>query len=129
MVIVFQRPIVAFSIENRAILNIKMKRLERSRQKNPLSKDYKPDEEEEVPAKKSRFEKEENYKGQYEPEYAGLVAKPGGLKMRKKHKLQNQAIQHKQDVKKQKHEMKMSRKVRRSEHIKKKKVCNNLKLV
>uniref|UniRef100_A0A1B6HF17 RRM domain-containing protein n=2 Tax=Homalodisca liturata TaxID=320908 RepID=A0A1B6HF17_9HEMI len=115
------RPIVAFSIENRSVLNSKTNRMIKSRQKNPLCKDYKA--KEEVPAKKSKYESNSKHEEQNEPEFAGVTAKPGStVKMRQKYKLTNQAQQHLQDVKKQKKEMKMNRKLRRVEHIKKKQV-------
>uniref|UniRef100_A0A1B6MTY9 RRM domain-containing protein n=1 Tax=Graphocephala atropunctata TaxID=36148 RepID=A0A1B6MTY9_9HEMI len=114
------RPIVAFSIENRSVLNTKTKRVARSRQKNPLCKEYNPNDEE-VPAKKSKYENHVKQEEQSEPQFAGFTAKPGStVKMRQKYKLQNQVQQHSQDVKKQKREMKMSRKVRRVEHLKQK---------
>uniref|UniRef100_A0A1B6GH73 RRM domain-containing protein n=1 Tax=Cuerna arida TaxID=1464854 RepID=A0A1B6GH73_9HEMI len=115
------RPIVAFSIENRSVLNSKTNRMIKSRQKNPLCKDYKA--KEEVPAKKSKYESNTKHEEQSEPEFAGVTAKPGStVKMRQKYKLTNQAQQHLQDVKKQKKEIKMNRKLRRVEHMKKKQV-------
>lgn len=99
---------------------MKLKRLERSRQKNPLCKEYKPDDEEVPATKKIKRDEKQEDSG---PQYAGMVAKPGGdVKLRKKHKLKSQAVQHMQDVKQQKRESKMSRKVRRAEHIKQKQV-------
>lgn len=119
----FQRPIVAFSIENRGVLNQKAKRVARSRQKNPLCKDYKPEETDETPAKKRKLVSREKVELRDEPDYAGIEAKPGStVKMRQKFKLKNQAAQHVQDVRKEKRDLKFSRKVRRTEHVKQKQV-------
>lgn len=119
----FQRPIVAFSIENRGVLNQKAKRVARSRQKNPLCKDYKPEETDEAPAKKRKLVSREKVELRDEPDYAGIEAKPGStVKMRQKFKLKNQAAQHVQDVRKEKRDLKFSRKVRRTEHVKQKQV-------
>lgn len=119
---------MSFSVENKTVLNAKRKRLERSRQKNPLCKDYKPDDtEEQGPAKKGKFVKStQNENEEEEPEFAGISAKRGGtVKMRQKYKLKNQVQQHVQDVRKQKREMKLSRKARRSEHLKNKQVIHS----
>ncbi|XP_054259765.1 RNA-binding protein 28-like [Macrosteles quadrilineatus] len=122
-----QRPIVSFSIENKTVLNVKTKRQLKSQQRNPLSKDYKPDEDggETVSKKNKKFKREINNsnKDQPQPEYAGMAATPGAtVKMRKKFKLQDQAQKHLKDVKKQKQQMKLSRKMRRKEHLQKQKV-------
>ncbi|XP_054256830.1 RNA-binding protein 28-like [Macrosteles quadrilineatus] len=122
-----QRPIVSFSIENKTVLNVKTKRQLKSQQRNPLSKDYKPDDDggETVSKKNKKFKREINNsnKDQPQPEYAGMAATPGAtVKMRKKFKLQDQAQKHLKDVKKQKQQMKLSRKMRRKEHLQKQKV-------
>lgn len=116
---------MSFSVENKTVMNAKRKRLERSRQKNPLCKDYKPEEtENQGPTKKGKFERSaQSGNEEEEPEFAGLSAKPGGaVKMRQKYKLKNQVQQHVQDVRKQKREIKLSRKARRTEHLKSKQV-------
>lgn len=40
--ILFQRPIVSFSVEDKGVINARKKRLEKSQIKNPLSKSYQP---------------------------------------------------------------------------------------
>lgn len=102
-----KRPIVAFSIENKVMVNARVKRLEKSRLKNPKCKDYNPKLKEiEAENKKRKLEDtEENL-----PEYSGIPAKPGVQKMRSRHKLTTQAQLHYENVKKEKRKQKFQKK-------------------
>ncbi|XP_066252759.1 RNA-binding protein 28 [Euwallacea similis] len=98
-----QRPIICFSIESKTALKAKIKRQEKSRIKNPKSKDYIP----EVAAQKpSPVVDNEDIAG-----YAGIVAKEGTVqKMRSRYKLNQQAKLHYENIKKEKRKKKMSKK-------------------
>jgi hypothetical protein len=115
MSLYFQRPIVAFSIENKAVMNIKQKRLEKSQAKNPLFTDQhiaKCDN------KKSELQQNDDdldqqttqnsNVGQEETEeFVGVTAKPGNTKLRTRFGLQTEAKIHKQAVHKTKHRQKL----------------------
>lgn len=116
-----QRPIVGFSIEDKAVHNIKQKRLEMSRAKNPT---YRP-----VADKKTKKSKQKENKevqlGTKKPKqkklpkvnatpvvenFAGLTAEQGpDVRARPKWKLNEEAQTHKTDVKAKKREQKKLR--------------------
>ncbi|CAH0560297.1 unnamed protein product [Brassicogethes aeneus] len=101
-----KRPIVAFSIENRVMVNARQKRMEKSRQKNPKHKDYNPELNKiEDESKKRKFEVEENLQ-----EFSGVPAKPGPQKMRSRYKLSTQAKLHHENLKKEKKKKKFAKK-------------------
>lgn len=99
-----KRPIVAFSIENRSLVKGKEKRLQRSKLKNPNSKDYDPD------LVKSKKGEDEEVEMAEPKEFSGTAAKPGVLKMRSRYNLKTQAKLHYEHLKKQKKKMKFSKK-------------------
>lgn len=98
------RPIVAFSIENRVMVNAKQKRLQKSRDRNPNSKNFKPPEKVEAndvepkEGKKGKKRKVEDSEG----DFMGVTAKPGGTipKMRSNYKLKVQSQTHFENLKK-----------------------------
>lgn len=108
---VSKRPIVAFSIENRAKLKAKEKRLENSRMRNPNYKNYdhtkanqKTDERRGI---KRPFEiqvKEEQNR------FTGVTATPGNKKMRSKFNVKTQAKVHFEQLKKEKRKKKLAKK-------------------
>ncbi|XP_076619291.1 RNA-binding protein 28 [Colletes latitarsis] len=108
-----KRPIVSFSIENRVMVNAKRRRVEKSRENNPLWSGNKIKRKaevtnEEVPTKKlkPRRADESNKKP-----YVGMVGKPGENKLRSKFKLKIQAKLHSEAVKKEKKINKSSKKL------------------
>ncbi|XP_018051317.1 PREDICTED: RNA-binding protein 28 isoform X2 [Atta colombica] len=98
-----RRPIVGFSIENRILVNAKEKRIQKSREHNPLwfgNKDKKKNEDkEEVPTKRVKVRK---LNDQEEKSYAGMTSKLGQDKLRSNFNLKSQAELHTMTVKKQK---------------------------
>lgn len=108
---------MAFSIENKAIMNIKQKRLEKSQAKNPLytgqligkcgSKRAKSLRNNEDPAK-TRTENGSVMTEETE-EFVGMTAKPGNKKLRTRFGLKTQAEIHKQSVHKDKRRQKIKR--------------------
>lgn len=118
-----QRPIVAFSIENKAIMNIKQKRLEKSRARNPLCTD---DNVVKHGNKRTESLRNDGESAQSRTEngnivteetegFVGLTAKPGNKKLRTRFGLRAQAEIHKQSVHKDKHKKKLKRKL--DQHI------------
>ncbi|XP_076302436.1 LOW QUALITY PROTEIN: RNA-binding protein 28-like [Lasioglossum baleicum] len=108
-----RRPIVSFSIENRVMVNAKQKRLEKSRENNPLwtknkSKRKDNDVSEEVSTKRLKIDNED--KSSIKP-YTGMIGKRGENKLRSKHNLINQAMVHNETVKKEKKLKKSSKKL------------------
>jgi nucleolar protein 4 len=115
MSLYLQRPMVAFSIENKAVMNIKQKRLEKSQAKNPLytdqhiakcnnkkSKLLQSDEDlEQQGTKNGNVGQEET------EEFVGVTAKPGNTKLRTRFGLQTEAKIHKQAVHNAKHRQKL----------------------
>lgn len=122
-----KRPIVAFSIENKSVINARKKRLEKSKLHNPTSKDY-----DKSTAKNSQPDQKAKYNKQYPAkqrqndqranEYSGLTGKPGAVqKMRTKYKLKQQAQIHHETVKEERKKTKLTRKVlkrKKLEHMK-----------
>ena len=108
-----RRPIVSFSIENRVMVNAKQKRLQKSRENNPLwsgnkVKAKREDTNQEIAVK--RLETENKDKFNIKP-YTGMVGKPGENKLRSKYNLKIQAMVHSQAVKKEKKIKKSSKKL------------------
>ncbi|XP_023719481.1 RNA-binding protein 28 isoform X2 [Cryptotermes secundus] len=112
-----RRPIVAFSIENKAIMNIKQKRLEKSQAKNPLysgqhvgkcaSKTGKSLRNNEDPDE--RRTGNDTIMTEETEEFVGITAKPGNKKLRTRFGLKTQAEIHKQSLHKDKHRQKIKR--------------------
>ncbi|XP_018299989.1 RNA-binding protein 28 isoform X2 [Mycetomoellerius zeteki] len=98
-----RRPIVGFSIENRILVNAKERRIQKSREHNPLwseNKDKRKNEDkEEVPTKRVKVRK---LNDQEEKSYAGMTSKLGQDKLRSNFNLKSQAVLHTTTVKKQK---------------------------
>lgn len=91
------RPIVTFSIERKTAIKAKLKRLERSRLKNPISKQYDPKlvlEEEKQKKEKAKKEAIANKSNPEEnlPTYSGIPAKPGSYKRKNRQKEQAGAL-------------------------------------
>ena len=116
MSLYLQRPIVGFSVENKAVMNIKQKRMEKSQAKNPLYADQHTTK----PKKKSKLVQNDEYldqqrgrtgtAGQEETEeFVGVTATPGNTKLRTRFGLQTQAKIHNQAVQKAKHRQKLKR--------------------
>jgi nucleolar protein 4 len=120
----FQRPIVAFSIENRVMVNAKKRRLEKSRQHNPLYNAGKrqggKDEEASGEVKggkryaKRRKQSEkkrslENAGGDNVEAYVGTAGKAGLTKMNSKFFLKKQAQLHNEKLKESKKKSKSMR--------------------
>lgn len=108
-----RRPIVSFSIENRIMVNAKRKRLEKSRENNPLwsgnkMKRKKENTNEEVATKKLKTENVDEFS---KKPYVGMIGKPGVNKLRSKHNLKTQAIVHNRTIKKEKKIKKSSKKL------------------
>lgn len=95
------------------MVNAKQKRLQKSRENNPLCSGNKvktkgEDTNQEVAAKRIKTENED--KVNIKP-YTGMVGKPGENKLRSKHNLKIQAMVHSQAVKKEKKIKKSSKKL------------------
>ncbi|KAF7997863.1 hypothetical protein HCN44_009261 [Aphidius gifuensis] len=96
------RPIVAFSIENRIMVNAKERRVQKSRDHNPLwqnkrketSNDNNNDSTNDQSSKRPRYH-EPNEVIEAIPEYSGVTSKPGRTKLRSKFNIKNQAELHK----------------------------------
>lgn len=108
-----KRPIVAFSIENRAKLLAKEKRLHNSQVKNPNSNNYNPN------AGKFKHKNKEQ-RGTKRPhpvevegernKFSGVAATPGNKKMRSRFNLRTQAQIHHEQLKKEKKKKKFAKK-------------------
>ncbi|XP_043472626.1 RNA-binding protein 28-like isoform X2 [Leptopilina heterotoma] len=102
-----KRPIVAFSIENRVIINAKQKRFNKSRENNPLWTGNK--EKSEEPQKKRRkFEKEQKPKTSSDS-YQGIMSQPSKIKGKPTFKVEKQAGLYKDLLKNQKKQTKMAK--------------------
>lgn len=115
-----KRPIVAFSIENKSVINARNKRLIKSKLNNPLSKEFNPKapagnmnkslKQQNKQVKHAKFRARDN--SQVESEYTGVTSKPGRVdKMRSKHKLTTQARIHHETLKNEKKKIKLTRRV------------------
>lgn len=114
---------MSFSIENRVLVNAKQKRLQKSRESNPLwtgneMKRKGGERNEEVPTKQLRTERTED--PNVKP-YTGMVGKFGQNKLRSKYNLKTQAMVHSQTVKKEKKVKKSNKKL---EMKRKQKIAN-----
>lgn len=101
-----KRPIVAFSIENRIMVNAKQRRIQKSQIRNPLWQGNK-DKAQNKNLNKNNTVKREKVETTNELDdniesFSGIKSKPGQTKIRSKHNLKNQAIIHNQMLKKEK---------------------------
>ncbi|XP_076231608.1 RNA-binding protein 28 [Calliopsis andreniformis] len=113
----YRRPIVSFSIENRVMVNAKQRRIQKSRENNPLwsgnkAKRKGEDISEETSGKKLKMDDVD------EKPFTGMVATPGENKLRSKYKLKTQAMIHKETVKKEKKMKKSSKKLEQKRRMK-----------
>ncbi|KAG5887143.1 hypothetical protein JTB14_024252 [Gonioctena quinquepunctata] len=115
-----RRPIITFSIENKAMISARQKRLEKSRLNNSTSgyfkKEANSEDHKKVITKLNRKQKPNRNKkiitgDDNIPEYSGVTSKPGVRdKMRSRHKLTTQAKLHFENIKKEKKKQKNARK-------------------
>ncbi|XP_024883836.1 RNA-binding protein 28-like [Temnothorax curvispinosus] len=118
-----RRPIVGFSIENRILVNAKERRVQKSRENNPLwpgnkNKRKNEDTKKEVSAKRVKVRK---LNDPDDKPYAGTTGKLGQDKLRSNFNLKSQAELHTRAVKKQK---KMSKTIKQLDIVKKEKAKN-----
>ncbi|EZA60041.1 RNA-binding protein [Ooceraea biroi] len=110
-----RRPILGFSIENRILVNAKERRIQKSRDRNPLwsgnnNKRKREDaKEEKVPIKRLKARKSDNSD---EKPYAGITGNLGQDRLRSNYNLKSQAQLHMQTVKKQKKVNKMTKELK-----------------
>uniref|UniRef100_A0A8D8R9P3 RNA-binding protein 28 n=1 Tax=Cacopsylla melanoneura TaxID=428564 RepID=A0A8D8R9P3_9HEMI len=118
-----KRPIVAFSIENRAILNAKMNRTERSKEKNPLYREKylaekkqtmkqggKGKQDKQKYSVKETKQRPRNQGDEEQQEFKGQVAAPTqNVSFAKKHKLAKQLEVHRGQLNKSKKEMRQKK--------------------
>ncbi|KAL1459258.1 hypothetical protein WDU94_011261 [Cyamophila willieti] len=118
-----KRPIVAFSIENRAILNAKMKRTEKSKEKNPLYREQflaekkqtmkqggKGKQEKQKYSVKETKQRKRNQGDEDQQEFKGQVAAPTqNVSFSKNHKLAKQLEVHRGQLNKSKKEMRQKK--------------------
>lgn len=125
-----RRPIVGFSIENRILVNAKERRIQKSRERNPMwsgnkNKRKHEDAEEEIPTKRIKarkvIENELNEKS-----YTGITSKLGQDKLRSNFKLKSQAELHMRAVKKQKKLTKTIKQLEVAKKAKTKKMQDNM---
>ncbi|XP_044580738.1 RNA-binding protein 28 isoform X2 [Cotesia glomerata] len=111
-----KRPIVAFSIESKTILNAKERRIKSSREKNPLWKDNKRDydnKSSDPPVKRLKNNNEEKFEDEDAQKFSGINSKPGApLKLRAKFKLKEQAFRHREQLKTEKKNKKAKRRIK-----------------
>uniref|UniRef100_A0A6P7FCI4 RNA-binding protein 28 isoform X2 n=1 Tax=Diabrotica virgifera virgifera TaxID=50390 RepID=A0A6P7FCI4_DIAVI len=116
-----KRPIITFSIENKSIIKARQKRLEKSKQYNPVSKSFNPEEKAKVFHNGGKISRKdlnkrpriENVQTQEEdiPKFGGVATKPGTKeKMRSRYKLNVQAKLHHENLKKEKKRKKNAKK-------------------
>ncbi|XP_030754169.1 RNA-binding protein 28 [Sitophilus oryzae] len=100
-----KRPIITFSIENKSALNAKTKRQQKSKLKNPKSKEFDPS-----LVQKDNTKLATESSSEVKP-FAGITSKEGAVqKMRSRYKLNVQAKMHYENVKKEKKKNKMTKK-------------------
>lgn len=113
--ILFQRPIVAFSIENKIMVNAKQRRIAKSREHNPLWKANREDNESksiERPAKRFKNDYDKKPDGDEVTKFSGTNSKPGtSVKLRAKFKLKEQALRHREQIKNENKNKKIKRKI------------------
>ncbi|XP_023021496.2 RNA-binding protein 28 [Leptinotarsa decemlineata] len=115
-----RRPIIAFSIENKAMIVARQKRLEKSKMNNPSIRSFKKEKIDSEPKKtqgkisrkyKPHKNKKEQLRDDNIPEFSGIASKPGVRdKMRSRYKLQTQAKLHFENLKKEKKKQKNAKK-------------------
>lgn len=116
-----KRPIITFSIENKSIIKARQKRLEKSKQYNPLSKSFKSEVNDKISKRNGKISRKTFNKNkkpdtnQLEesdlPKFGGVTTKPGTKeKMRSRYKLVNQAKLHHENLKKEKKKKKTAKK-------------------
>ncbi|XP_043267883.1 RNA-binding protein 28 [Venturia canescens] len=107
-----KRPIVAFSIENRVMVNAKKRRITKSREHNPLWNGEKTDSKTNEPVRK-RVKVLSAPKDSVEAsaEYSGIKSKPGEQKMRSRYNLKSQAMLHQKMCKTEKKKVKETKKI------------------
>lgn len=104
-----KRPIVAFSIENRLVLQARQRRIEKSKTSNPLFNKQQPSNSS-TENKNKKFNTENNNKNNRStalsrkktaelPDYTGITAKEGHTAIRSKFKLKIQSEAHQKNVK------------------------------
>ncbi|XP_011257211.2 RNA-binding protein 28 [Camponotus floridanus] len=114
-----KRPIVGFSIENRILVNAKERRIQKSRDRNPLwsgnKNKRKSEDKEETSIKRVKVRKvvEDELN---EKSYTGITGKLGQDKLRSNFKLKSQADLHMRTMKKQK---KLTKTIKQLEVVKK----------
>uniref|UniRef100_A0A2S2PEM0 RNA-binding protein 28 n=1 Tax=Schizaphis graminum TaxID=13262 RepID=A0A2S2PEM0_SCHGA len=101
-----KRPIVAFSIENRLVLQARQRRIDKSKTSNPLFNKQQPSTSSTVENKNKKFSTENNRSTALSkkktadlPEYTGITAKEGHMAIRSKFKLKIQSEAHQKNVK------------------------------
>ncbi|KAL4141637.1 hypothetical protein QTP88_004242 [Uroleucon formosanum] len=111
-----KRPIVAFSIENRLVLQARQRRIDKSKTSNPLFNKQQPSTSSTVENKNKKFNADNNKnkkkteennrstalsrkKTAELPEYTGITAKEGHMAIRSKFKLKIQSEAHQKNVK------------------------------
>lgn len=113
----FQRPIVAFSVENRVVHNIKQKRMEKSRLNNALCPNSKKPNVDQVDSRKTKLKKRD--RSGNVPTFTGMEAHPSTtIKLMSKSKIANQKVVHKLNVN---HSRKETQRKRLKEQIRKEK--------
>lgn len=101
---------MAFSIENRVMVNAKQRRIVKSRERNPLwNRENKVEKKNEVPRKRAKILGEP--KADEEHSYSGVKSKAGEQKMRSRFNLKNQAQLHNKVRKTEKKQVKEARKL------------------
>ncbi|XP_063236385.1 RNA-binding protein 28 [Bacillus rossius redtenbacheri] len=98
-----KRPIVSFSIENKAILNLRQRRLAKSRDRNPLAAGRERPGPERAP-RQGGPETEAEAEA-----FAGVAAQPGRVKMRSRFNLRTQAAVHGETLRREKRRRKDER--------------------
>uniref|UniRef100_A0ABM1J0J7 RNA-binding protein 28-like n=1 Tax=Polistes dominula TaxID=743375 RepID=A0ABM1J0J7_POLDO len=98
----YKRPIVAFSIENRIMVNTKQRRTEKNLARSPLYSGNKKIIPKESVEQKIVQAKSERKVEKEEKTFTGNQSKPGQTKIRSRFNLKNQAILHKKVTKKEK---------------------------
>ncbi|XP_028047298.1 RNA-binding protein 28 isoform X2 [Monomorium pharaonis] len=117
-----RRPIIGFSIENRILVNVKERRLQKSRERNSLwsgnknKREHADGTKDEVSVKRVKVRKSNDLD---EKPYAGMIGKVGYDKLRSNFNLKSQAELHTRTVKKQK---KLKKTTKQLEIVKKEKI-------
>lgn len=121
----FQRPIVGFSIENKAILNAKQRRMELSRNKNPYYQREKKEVQKDGGKPAVRSVPADRTDKQEAEDFAGLEAHPSQtVKLPTRGTLRSQAALHRQSIQKDKKKNKLQRKQLLEKKRKQQKVIN-----